>query len=111
MNNSDVKLINLTPHEITVMWDSGVRRFPSQGVARVDDLAADSDSIDGIPVVSVSPFDIYGLPEEEEGTVFIVSRILAQALVGEREDLVFPFGEIRDDRGRIEAVRSLARFV
>lgn len=112
MNNRYVSIINLTPHEVLVYWEDNVAKFPSQGVARLTDVAEQEGFINGVPLVTVRGGEEYGLPEEEEGTVYIVSRVLAQAFAGtEREDLVFPFGEIRDHHGRIIAVTSLARFV
>jgi hypothetical protein len=103
-------IVNLTPHRVTVR--NGLREwtFDSAGVARVRDTAQPAGSIAGVPVTAVSTGDVADLPDPTPDTVFLVSRVLALALP-DRRDLVFPFGEIRDDAGRIVAVESLARFV
>jgi hypothetical protein len=100
---------NLTPHDVVVQRPDGQVRIPSEGVARVLDRARDDSAIDGVPIVALSTGGVVGLPEPEPGVLLLVSRVLALA-VTDRTDLVFPFGEIRDDSGRILAVAALARW-
>jgi hypothetical protein len=80
-----MKFVNLTPHEINL---NDGRKFPPSGtVARVStsysefDQNGVSEVIFGVPI---------GLPEEEEGTLFIVSGLVASAMKGKRNDLVSP---------------------
>lgn len=103
------RLRNLTPHDVVVRWPGGERRLPSEGIARVDDQAQPGEPVCGLPVVDVHPGAALDLPDPEPGVTLLVSRVMALA-VPERRDLVFPFGEIRDDGGQIVAVSSLARW-
>jgi hypothetical protein len=52
---------------------------------------------------------VAGLPAPEPGVRYLVSRVTALA-VRDRKDLVFPFVELRDERGRMTGVRGLASF-
>ena len=103
-------IINLTPHRVTVRSGDDEWVFESEGAARVRDLSRPSGHVAGVPVRDVQTGDVADLPDPSPGVVFLVSRVLALALP-ERGDLLFPFGEIRDDAGRIVAVESLGRFV
>lgn len=102
------RIINLTPHAVTVSGPRGSLVLPSEGAARVADRATPSGGIGVVDVVEVSFGEVQGLPEPREGVVLLVSRVLALARPS-RSDLVFPFGEIRDDNGAIVAVSALAR--
>lgn len=103
-------LINCTPHPIAIIGLDGqtMRTIqPSGAVARVGDAATYWGQLDGIDVQRVSPGRVCGLPDPVEGTIYIVSR-LAAAAAPTRADLVVPYGEVRDDSGRILGVRGLA---
>lgn len=52
---------------------------------------------------------ITGLPKPEHGTRYVVSRLTALA-ARDRDDLVFPFDEERDEAGRITETSGLAAF-
>lgn len=67
-------------------------------------------TVDGseIPLVTIGYGAPIGLPDEEEGTLLVVSKIVADAAPG-RSDLVMPDLVVRDDAGRIVACRGLAR--
>jgi hypothetical protein len=52
---------------------------------------------------------VTGLPRAEPGTRYLVSRITALAARG-RADLVFPFGERRDEQGRVAGALGLGVF-
>lgn len=104
-----VRVVNLTPHRVVVRTEWGDRVFESEGVARVTDVDQPIGELADSPLVEVSVGDVTGLPGPRPGTVYLVSRVLASTLP-ERSDLVFPFGEIRDEAGGIVAVSALARF-
>lgn len=89
-----MKIINLTPHTITIIDDNGnvVGSYESAGLARVDSLPLG---------------DVVGLPEPEDGTVYVVSVLVAERLP-HRADLRVPGGQVRDGDGRIIGCRSLA---
>lgn len=107
-------LKNFTPHEITIISESGneiIERIPSIGIARATEVCTASDDINGIPT-TVKRYDaIVGLPEQEEGTICIVSLPVLQA--SDRSDLVCPDtgpdSVVRDSDGKIIGVRRLQR--
>jgi len=93
----DFDLVNLTPHAINL--PDGVIIPPSGKIARVEMVTEDVDTVNGIPLTVSWAVGPVNLPEPCEGTLFIVSRMVAAA--AEREDLVFP-GELeRDENGRV----------
>jgi hypothetical protein len=106
--HAGVRLVNLTPHPVVVAGPGGRVELPSAGVARVVDHERASTRLGGMDVVEVQFGDVQGLPDPAPGVLLVVSRVVALALPG-RSDLLFPYGELRDAAGRIEAVRALAR--
>ena len=109
------KIINLTPHSIVFFDDAGNKVLtvePSGLVARcaVDRVQVDTVTVDGISVpVNQTRFGkVENLPEPQEGTIFIVSALTAQA-VPEREDVFITDDAVRDEQGRIIGCRALAR--
>jgi len=112
-----MKLVNLTPHEIVLVRDDVRLVFPPSGtVARCEVLreelyrivvANDDGSEVSIPITSVVFGDVTGLPLDEDGTMYIVSSLVAQALPN-RDDLLIPDDTVRDEHGRIVGCRSLS---
>jgi len=113
-------LVNLTPHPIGLSVDGVITTIPTSGtVARVSTtLGAQCDTLHGLPVFLPPTFGpVEGLPEAQEGTVFIVSLLVASALQAAgafRTDVVCPGtgpqdGAVRDEQGRILAVTRLNR--
>lgn len=103
----DVKLVNLTPHALTV---DGLAIPPSGTVAR---LAVSREQVDiflmdgiEIPLYRTVFGETENLPEPVEGIVYIASMLLAQAV--RRPDVVFPGEAIRDSDGRIIGCHGLA---
>lgn len=114
-SNMKTDIINLTPHDITVRLEDGTEKtFPASGkIARVSTTSKVVGEADGIPIAAQSFEDIEGLPKPQEGTIYLVSMVVRQAAQAEgRTDVISPDtspeGAIRDDKGRIVAVR---RFV
>ena len=111
-------IINLTPHPIVVRTDGGDVTIPASGqVARVtsrQELAGHIE-LDGvkIPVQKTTFGQVEGLPEPQDGTIYIVSGLVMTALAGTRDDVVqpdtSPAGAIRDADGRIVAVRGFQK--
>ena len=107
------KIINLTPHTITVKNGDEEQSFESAGVARVDSKSIELDAICGIPTQKTKFGDVYGLPEEKADTMYIVSAIVL-ARLPERKDLLSPAtgpkdSPLRDENGRIVAVTRFNR--
>jgi len=106
----DTRIINLTPHTVTLVCGQLTVEIPPSGqVARVSATAQQVGSveIDGFsfPVVKTVFGDVQGLPEPQEDTVYIVSTLVLSAAQG-RNDLVAPNtgAAIRDADGKIVGV-------
>lgn len=116
-------LVNLTPHTIDVADADGnvYMSIGSSGVCRV--LAAPSEqafsllignhsSVQVVPHAALGKVD--GLPDRQDGVLYIVSMIAAQAIMAqhpERRDILYPGTGpadncVRDDDGKIVAVRQ-----
>lgn len=119
-----MNIVNLTPHPIVLVTENGNRwTFPSSGVCRVATSAGALEDVAGIPVpvAGATTFgQIEGLPAPVDGTVFIVSGMVASALVQQgvrnRADVLVPGtgpqeGAVRDAEGRIVGVTRLVRAV
>ena len=105
-------IVNLTPHPLTLYGEKGeeIATIPASGeVARVSTIAAETGrEVLGAPVVSQRPGPVTGLPDPEEGTTYVVSLFVRQALEG-RPDVVAPDtgpeSAVRDGAGRIMGIR------
>lgn len=108
----NVEIVNLTPHDVTIVTDSGNITIEASGeVARCEAFTINDGGIiiDGIdiPITSTEMGKVTGLPEETEGTCYIVSRVVAEACK-DRSDLLIPNESVRDSSGRIIGCKSLA---
>ncbi len=105
-------MINLTPHVITVRAESGdVNIEPSGIIARVSVSQEVVGKVEGIEIVRSAFGAVENMPEPD-GTIYIVSSMVAQAL-SFRVDIVAPDTgptAIRDESGRIVAVTRFQRF-
>lgn len=102
------RVLNLTPHAVKVVTDDGSTMVyqPEPTPARV------STSLRRVGTSEVPMFEeVYGdvqdLPDEEFGTILIVSGLVCSALP-ERHDLVHPVGLVRDDEGHVIGCRGFA---
>ena len=87
------KIVNLTPYTIVVKIGETKKSFPVSGtVARVTSEMKEAGTIAGAPVKSQIFGEVEGLPEPEEGTVYIVfsELILSRAKAAGRMDAVAP---------------------
>ena len=116
----NMKVVNLTPHAINLVTDSGDELLtiePSGPVARVsqDTKSLAVFNFDGIDVpITYNVYgDVEGLPAPSEDTQYIVSAMVAQAVKGKRKgrrnDVLVPNESVRDESGRIIGCKSLAR--
>lgn len=108
-----VQIKNLTPHQITV---AGYEIAPEGVPARCEEESIKrgfipSAALGGekrIPVVQKRFGAIHGLPDEQPGTIFIVSLVVAQEAWNRgRTDVFTPADPIRDAAGRIIGCASL----
>ena len=110
-----MELVNLTPHNIKIKTRDGFIVIPPSplGPARVDMDEVVVGQVNGIPLVRVSPGDT-NLPEQKSGVVYIVSRMVLDAVGHQRGDLVAPdTGDtaVRNEKGHIEYVTRLIKEV
>lgn len=108
-----MKLINLTPHNITLKSKDGFElTVESTGLARcecTDTLVETVQTPDlTLDVMKKSFGKVNGLPEPQPDTAYIVSRIIAEACP-ERDDLYITGNPIRDEAGRIIGCSCLCK--
>ena len=111
-----MKLINLTPHAITLRDSAGsdITIAASGTVARVATTTTlTGGTIAGLPVQTSSKGAITGLPDPQDGVAYIVSGFVLDALAGTgRSDVYAPAtgpndGAVRNEAGHIVAVTRL----
>jgi hypothetical protein len=110
MKKNNTAFVNLTPHSITFFDAAGnviLTVEPSGQVARCSVAREKIGMINGIPINKSRFGEVENLPEPQEGTIFIVSALAAQA-VPEREDVFITDDAVRDEQGRIIGCRALA---
>ena len=111
-------LVNLTPHDINVVIaDTDGETFtiaPSGIIARCQTEYTTVAQV----VSGGDPFNIreryfnepQDLPDPVEGTLYIVSRIVAEACADSRDDLLMVDTTMRDALGRIIGCEAFARW-
>lgn len=105
----EVTIINATPHAVTIMDgdNNAIRTFAPSGICPRCSVTRETVSnISGIPVNRSVFGEVVGLPEYEEDTIYIVSRVVAEA--AKRNDLFVVDDAVRDEAGRIIGCRALA---
>jgi hypothetical protein len=104
-------ILNYTPHEIVIVGSANevLLRIPSSGSARCRSERHQVGEINGIALNTTVFGEISGLPEACDGVLLVVSRIVAEAATGTREDLIIVDDTVRDDEGRIIGARAFAR--
>ena len=107
-------IFNLTPHPITI--DDGTTKliydpFPVKELPRVHMRTTKQDEVDGIRIRTIKPASVTHLPEYEDGTLYIVSAMVAQA-APHRRDLICPDTQYvnRDEYGFIVSVSGFVSY-
>ncbi|NFO58505.1 hypothetical protein FDB39_16980 [Clostridium botulinum] len=99
-----VKVINLTPHAVNIVQEDNMEElmvYESEGNARVETKSVYIGCLNGYtPIFKTEYGKVTGLPKEQEGTYYIVSMLVKQALPN-RKDLLSPSQPCRDNEGRI----------
>lgn len=100
---------NLTPHAINIVDSEGrnIKTIEPSGLARVAAVTVAIGEVDGIPLTRTEFGEVEGLPEPEDGTVFIVSALVKQR-VPNRHDVVIPNELVRNEKGVIIGCKSLS---
>ena len=115
------RLINLTPHMINIICESGTISVPACGdVARVSATKelVNTLSIENVsvPIYTTTFGDVEVIspdgskklfPEPEKNVLYIVSNIVKSAL-SDRNDVVVPADLVRDENGNIVGCRGLS---
>ena len=112
-----MKFVNLTPHSIKFFQRNLEEHTmseiltvqPSGQLARVaSKTVVISEGYDGIPVTATQYGEVEGLPAPEDGTIYIVSSMVAK-LCRDRKDVFIPNESVRDENGRIIGCCSLGK--
>lgn len=92
--------INLTPHEIHEVKSDTV--LPKAAVpCRISATSIVLEEIDGVTIFGTNFGDIEGLPEPQEGVIYVVSALCLNAVPTDRTDVVAPGNACRDKDGRV----------
>jgi len=108
------RIINLTPHPVILVFDDGsTYEVPASGrIARVETVQEVTGYITinekQFPIMRQKYGEVKGLPEAQEGVLYVVSNVVAQALGGKRPDVVVPADFVRDEQGRIIGCKAFA---
>jgi len=111
------KMVNMTPHEVTVYDNDGVLRIypPSGDLARLGLIPERIGNLDkSIALVrSVVDTNRTVLPPKREGIIYIVSSMIGMHCT-DRDDFVCPDtgpqSAVRDDSNRIIGIRRFQTF-
>lgn len=108
-----MRLVNLTPHAVTLIASNGSQVVvqPSGSLARVatTEKVVGNTEIEGLefPIVATQFGEVQGLPEQEEGTMYLVSALVKEAAAA-RGDLVSPGAQVRNEQGQVVGCKSLS---
>lgn len=104
------KLINMTPHAITIVKKDGEKIMEIPASGKTIRLKTSTESagfaIEDIPVTKTTFGEPEGLPDFEDGTFFIVSQLIKNAFPT-RNDLLVPAEVVRNAEGNIVGCTSL----
>lgn len=106
-----MEIRNLTPHILNIVAADGtvVNIEPSGIVPRISSSQEIVEVINGINVSHEVLGDVIDLPAPEEGVVLVVSRLVASAVSGTRNDVLVPGALLRNDQGQVIGANGLAR--
>jgi hypothetical protein len=105
-----MEIINLTPHEVVIMDNNKeiILKLPKcPNPPRLSERREVVGIVNNTLINRVT-FSVEGdyLPPQKEGTYYVVSRLIAEAI--KREDLLIPDEAVRDEEGRIIGCKSFA---
>lgn len=109
-----INIINLTPHAITFLaGEESITIPPTAPAARVSTISPQYGTLaaDGLvlPLVVTEFGEVVGLPESQKDTIYLVSRLVLDAVKFSRGDVYTPHDLIRDNEGNIIGCRALSR--
>jgi len=107
------RIVNLCPHPIRIVspWKKDeIITIPQSGnVARTNKEQSDVEKHAGFTIKREIYGDVYGLPEEVDGTIYIVSSRVLKVLNNSRKDVVSIGKQIRDPMGKTILTISFRR--
>lgn len=106
------KFLNLTPHPVKVYDEVGtlvldLAPAPNMRTPRVMQVNEKAGDVEGVPVFKPTFGAVTNLPPKQDGTIYIVSRMVKQA-VPDRADVLCPGAPLRDADGVICGARGLS---
>ena len=103
-----MEIINLCQLPVVLRKNDGemVTFAPSGAVAKVSATYVEDCLIGGISIGHTQYGSVVDLPEEKEGTLYIVSSVVRCALP-DRKDLVSPTNTVRDSGGIVVCATAL----
>ena len=102
-----MEIINLTPHDVTVVMDGRNRVLPRSGqVARVSVKRQFNGNVGNIPTFLEEYGEVEGLPEGFPEKIYVVSAMVRLA-VAPRNDVFSPGELVRDAAGQPVGCRGL----
>lgn len=107
-----MRFLNLTPHPLKIYDELGKEVLsllpaPNMRTPRVMQTNERVGDMAGVPIFRPEFGAVSNLPPAVDGVVYIVSRMVRQAVEG-RDDIVCPGPAIRDDMGNIKGARGLS---
>ncbi len=106
-----MKLVNMTPHALNLFDETGANQIvtlaPSGQIARVAVKNEKIGEAAGVPLYAAVYGAVEGLLEPEEGTIYVVSLLVRQALP-DRKDLASPGELLRDAEGKPIGAKGLS---
>ena len=106
------RIINLIPHGVTIVDSEGhvCLEYPSEGSARIVSSSEDSSAVNGIGISQCTFQRVEGLPEPQEGILYLVSMPVAQ-ICRARTDLICPDTGVTALRSEDKKVIGVRGFV
>ena len=103
---------NLTPHMLNIIAADGstIYNIAPEGndnIARVSSISNIVGTINGINVSRQTFGKVMGLPDPEDGIVYVVSRMVKDR-VPDRNDVMVPGAPVRDSEGKIIGANGLS---
>lgn len=103
---------NLTPHMLNIIAADGstIYNIAPEGndnIARVSSTSNIVGTINGINVSRQTFGKVMGLPDAQDGVVYIVSRMVKDR-VPDRNDVMVPGAPVRDSEGKIIGANGLS---
>lgn len=108
----EVEVVNLTPHAINILDADNkiVKTFESSSsIARCTCSRNQIGNVNGIAINSNYYGEVTGLPAPKDGTIYLVSALVAQAVKAIRKDVFVTDDAVRNDDGQIIGCRAFAR--